>query len=65
MRQAAIDMKESAIHQMETTGQIALTPSLQETETDRTNQKTPIYRKYVKRREKSETTKHQGTSIQV
>lgn len=32
---------------------------------DRINLKTPTYRKFVKRREKIETTKYQKTSIQV
>lgn len=65
MRPAVIGMRGFATHLMETIGQTVQIHSHPGTERDRTNRKAPIYRKYVKRREKLETTKHRGTSIQV
>lgn len=58
-------MKSFEIHQMAIIDQIAQTPSLQEIVTDHISLRTPIYRKYVKRREKIETTKCHVISTQV
>lgn len=65
MDQVVIDMKELEIHQMETIGLRVLTHSHLESVIDHTNRRAPIYRKFVKRREKTETTRYQETSIQV
>lgn len=65
MDQVVTDMKEFEIHLMETIGLIVLTHSHLESVIDPTNRKAPIYRKFVKRREKTETTKCQETSTQV
>lgn len=65
MGQPVTDMKELEIHQMETIDLIVLTHNHLESGNDRTSQKAPIYRKFVKRREKTETTRCQETSIQV
>lgn len=65
MDQAVIDMKEYAIHQMEIIARIVQIPNHPESATDRISLKAPIYRKYVKRREKIETTECRETSIQV
>lgn len=65
MRPAVIGMKGFEIHLMETTDRTVQIHSHPGTETDRISRKAPIYRKYVKRREKLETIKHRGTSIQV
>lgn len=48
-----------------TTGRTARTRSRRETGRDDTNPRAPIYRKYVKRREKTETTRCPGTSTQA
>lgn len=56
---------EYAIHQMVTTDQTVPSHSLQGIGRDLINRKAPIYRKYVRRREKIETIKSQEISIQV
>lgn len=65
MDQVVTDMKGLEIHQMVTIDLIVQTPSHLESVIDHTNRKAPIYRKFVKRREKTETTRCQETSIQV
>lgn len=65
MDQEVIGMTESGTHQMEIIARIVQTPNRRESATDRTSLKAPIYRKYVKRREKTETTECRETSIQV
>lgn len=65
MHQVARDMNEYEIHQMETTALTVQIPSLPEKEIGPIRQKARTYRKFVKRREKIETTKCHGTSIQV
>lgn len=65
MGQAENVTKESEIHQMGTTARIVPTHNLHAIGIDRTSLRAPIYRKYVKRREKIETTKYRETSIQV
>lgn len=50
-------MNEYEIHLMAIIGQIVQIRSHQETESEHTNRKAPTYRKYVKRREKIETTR--------
>lgn len=67
MRRAATGMSESATRRMATTGQTVPIPSRPGTAGTghRTNRRAPTFRKYVKRREKSETTRRPGTSIQV
>ena len=63
MAPAAKDTKELGIHQMVIIGQTVLTHNHPETAIDLISRRAPTYRKYVKRREKIETTKE--TSIQV
>lgn len=66
MGQVGKNMKEYVIHQMAITDQIVQSHSRQGIGRNRRiNQKTPIYRKYVRRREKIETIKSQEISIQV
>lgn len=65
MDPVVIGMKGSEIHQMETIDQIVLTHNHLESVIDPTNRKAPIYRKFVKRREKTETIRCHETSIQV
>lgn len=65
MDQAVIDMRELEIHQMATTGRTAQILNRQGSEIDLISRRAPIYRKSVKRREKIETIKCQGTNIQV
>lgn len=65
MGQVVTGMKELEIHQMETIDLIVLIHNHLENVIDHTNPKAPIYRKFVKRREKTETTRCQETSIQV
>lgn len=65
MDQVMTDMKGFEIPQMETIDLIVQSHSHLESVIDHINRKAPIYRKFVKRREKIETTKCQETSIQV
>lgn len=66
MPQAVIDMRVGfGIHQMAPIGQIVQIHNHQGTGIEPISRRAPIYRKYAKRREKLETTKHRGTSIQV
>lgn len=65
MDQAVKDMRDLGIHQMELIGQTVQIPNHREIEIDRINQKAPICKKFVRRREKIETTSHQGINIQV
>lgn len=65
MDQVVTDMKGFEIPQMETIDLIVQIHSHLESVIDHINRKAPIYRKFVKRREKTETTKCQETSIQV
>lgn len=58
-------MKEYGTHRMVTTGQTVRIPNHHETETGHIRLRTPTYRKFVKRREKIETTRCRGTNIQV
>lgn len=65
MDRAVTGMRGLEIPQMEIIGLTVLTHNHPETGIDHTNRKAPIYRKFVKRREKIETTRRQETSIQV
>lgn len=65
MDQVVTDMKGLETHQMVTIVLIAQIHSHLESAIDHINRKAPIYRKFVKRREKIETTRCQETSIQV
>lgn len=65
MGQVGKDMREYVIHRMAIIGQTVLIHNHQETGRDRINRRAPIYRKYVRRREKIETIKSQEISIQV
>jgi hypothetical protein len=65
MDQVVKGMTEFGIPQMVIIGQTARILNLPETVIDLISQRAPTYRKYVKRREKTETIKCQETSIQI